>query len=74
MHSSIHLNRLTAKLAAVRTCCLFLAIYLFLIGFSVLAVDQKPTPIRTFKLKVVIDENYRTICESISGNIGIQIT
>jgi tetratricopeptide (TPR) repeat protein len=59
MHSSRELNIHKAKPGVVRTCCILLAIYLFLISPSVLAVDQKSASPRTFKLKVVIDENYR---------------
>jgi tetratricopeptide (TPR) repeat protein len=55
----MELNRNTARRGVVRTCCLLFAIYLLLISLSGLPVDQKPTSTKTFKLKVVIDENYR---------------
>lgn len=55
----MELNIHSAKLGFVCTCCLLLAIYVLLISLYSLDRNQKPAPTKGFKLKVVIDENYR---------------
>jgi hypothetical protein len=59
MHSSKELVSHRTRLDVVRSCCLPVAFYLLLISLFGLPVDQRPTPTRTIRLKVVIDENYR---------------